>query len=90
MYAGRRTSSKESDSLDWLVVKDWVLLFLILILTYGQFRMIQRLDALGHLTVGVLEATDSDLLHTLTEEEFADHLLSNEGLTWRKWDGSEE
>ena len=76
--------------MDWSVVSEWSVLLLLLYITYMNIRLIQRVDALGHLTVGILEATDPDMLHTLTEEEYADVLLSNDGLEWRKWDGSDE
>ena len=65
-------------------------MFLLLYITYVNIRLIQRVDALGHLTVGILDAVDPDTIQTLTSDEFAEVLSANEGLSWRKWDGSEE
>ena len=76
--------------MDWSVVSEWTILFLLLYITYTNMRMIQRVDALGHLTVGILEAVDPNTVQTLTNEEFAEVLSANDGLAWRKWDGSEE
>ena len=76
--------------MDWSVVSEWTMLFLLLYITYTNIRLIQRVDALGHLTVGVLDAVDPDTIQMLTNEEFAEVLSENDGLSWRKWDGSEE
>jgi len=76
--------------MDWSVVSEWTVLFLLLYITYMNIRLIQRVDALGHLTVGVLDAVDPETVHQLTNEEFAEVLSANDGLSWRKWDGSEE
>ena len=65
-------------------------MLLLLYITYVNIRLIQRVDALGHLTVGILEAVDPDTIQTLTSDDFAEVLSANEGLSWRKWDGSEE
>ena len=72
--------------MDWPVVAEWTVLFLLLYITYMNIRLIQRVDALGHLTVGILDAVDPDTIQTLTSEEFAEVLSANDGLAWRKWD----
>ncbi len=76
--------------MDWSAVSEWTVLFLLLYITYMNIRLIQRVDALGHLTVGVLDAVDPETVRQLTNEEFAEHLSNNEGLAWREWDASEE
>jgi hypothetical protein len=76
--------------MDWSVVSEWTMLFLLLYITYTNVRLIQRVDALGHLTVGILDSVDPNTVQTLTSEEFAEVLSANDGLAWRKWDGSEE
>ena len=76
--------------MDWSVVSEWTMLFFLLYITYTNIRLIQRVDALGHLTVGILDAVDPNTVQTLTSEEFAEVLSENDGLAWRKWDGSEE
>jgi hypothetical protein len=76
--------------MDWALVREWVVLFTVLILVANQYRIMRRIDALGHLTVGILDAVDPEAVQTLSSDEFAELLLENDGLAWRKWDGSEE
>ena len=76
--------------MDWTLVRDYVVLFTVLILVSNQYRIMRMIDALGHLTVGVLDAVDPDTVEGLTSEEFAEVLSTNDRLSWRKWDGSEE